>query len=540
MKKFGLLLIALFYISRLSACTNLIVGKKASADGSVMVTYSDDSFGKYGYLCHFPAGVHEKGAMKAVYDWETRKYLGEIPEAPQTFQVVGNINEFQLCICESTFGGREELCQANGIMDYGNLIYTSLQRCKSAREAIQLMDKLAQEYGYFSTGESFSICDKNEAWIMEMIGKGKNSKGAVWVAVRIPDDCISGHANQSRITTFALNDKDNCLYSQDVISFAREKGYFSGKDEDFSFREAYDPIDFNGIRHCDARIWSFFRKFDLGMDEYLPYIDGDKSASNLPLYIHVDHKVSLRELKNAMRDHYEGTMLDMTSDIGAGGWLMPYRPSPNNFTDANGTRLFHERPIATQQTAFTLVSQLRDWLPDAVGGLMWFGADDSNMIAFVPVYCSVNQIPTAFARETSNATDFNMKSAYWLCNLVSNFVYPRYSAMMPDLRKVQKELEDSYENQQKKVEQDVQSMDAISLVAYLNKVTNDATELMMEKWTNLFGYLVVKHNDMAVKLEEDGKFDSISDEKVKVKRPGYAKQFYDFISETTGTRYRER
>lgn len=230
MKKFGLILIALFYISRLSACTNLIVGKKASADGSVMVTYSDDSFGKYGYLCHFPASVHEKGAMKAVYDWETRKYLGEIPEAPQTFQVVGNINEFQLCICESTFGGREELCQANGIMDYGNLIYTSLQRCKSAREAIQLMDKLAQEYGYFSTGESFSICDKNEAWIMEMIGKGKNSKGAVWVAVRIPDDCISGHANQSRITTFALNDKDNCLYSQDVISFAREKGYFSGKD----------------------------------------------------------------------------------------------------------------------------------------------------------------------------------------------------------------------------------------------------------------------------------------------------------------------
>ncbi|MDO4216065.1 MAG: C69 family dipeptidase [Bacteroidales bacterium] len=527
-------------MSRLSACTNLIVGKKASADGSVMVTYSDDSFGKYGYLCHFPAGVHEKGAMKAVYDWETRKYLGEIPEAPQTFQVVGNINEFQLCICESTFGGREELCQANGIMDYGNLIYTSLQRCKSAREAIQLMDKLAQEYGYFSTGESFSICDKNEAWIMEMIGKGKNSKGAVWVAVRIPDDCISGHANQSRITTFALNDKDNCLYSQDVISFAREKGYFSGKDEDFSFREAYDPIDFNGIRHCDARIWSFFRKFDLGMDEYLPYIDGDRSAPNLPLYIHVDHKVSLRELKNAMRDHYEGTMLDMTSDVGAGGWLMPYRPSPNNFTDATGTRLFHERPIATQQTAFTLVSQLRNWLPDAVGGLMWFGADDSNMIAYVPVYCSVNQIPTAFARETSNATDFNMKSAYWLCNLVSNFVYPRYSTMMPDLRKVQKELEDSYENQQKKVEQDVQSMDAISLVAYLNKVTNDATELMMEKWTNLFGYLVVKHNDMAVKLEEDGKFDSISDEKVKVKRPGYAKQFYDFISETTGTRYRER
>lgn len=540
MKRLGFIFIALLYMTKLSACTNLIVGKKASADGSVMVTYSDDSYGKYGYLCHFPAAMHPQGTMKEVIDWETRKHLGEIPEASQTYQVVGNINEFQLCICESTFGGRQELCVSNGIMDYGNLIYTSLQRCKSAREAIQMMDELVQTYGYFSTGESFSICDKNEAWIMEMIGKGRKGKGAVWVAVRIPDDCISGHANQSRITKFPLNDKENCLYSKDVISFAREMGYFSGKDEDFSFRDAYNPLDFTGIRHCDARVWSFFRRFDLAMDEYLPYIDGDATAPNLPLYIHVDHKITLRELKNAMRDHYEGTMLDMTSDVGAGGWQMPYRPSPNSFSDSYGKRMFNERPIATQQTAFTLVSQLRDWLPDAVGGLMWFGADDSNMIAYIPVYCCVNQIPAAFARETSNGTDFNMKSAFWLCNLISNFVYPRYSAMMPDLRKAQNQLEDQFEKQQADVEAKAKGLEATALLAYLNQVTNEATDAMMDKWTSLLGYLVVKHNDMAVKQEVNGKFDSISDEKVKVTRPGYAKQFYDFISENTGNRYQER
>jgi len=539
MKK-RILIAALLLSSALHAfaCTNFIVGKKASADGSVMVTYNDDSYGKYGYLCHYPAAKHAKGEMRKIYNWENGTYLGEIPEARETFNVVGNINQFQLCITETTFTGRDELVGHKGILDYGSLIYIALQRCKTAREAISLMTSLVQEYGYYSSGESFSVCDKEEGWILEMIGKGKGVKGAVWVAVRIPDDCISGHANQSRITTFPLDDKKNCLYSEDVISFAREKGYFSGKDEEFSFRDAYNPLDFSGIRACDARVWSFFQKYDKSMDQYLPYINGDATAPSMPLYIKVDKKISAHDLKEAMRNHYEGTPLDLTTDAGAGPWMMPYRPSPLTFEDSKGNSYFNERPVSTQQTAFTLVSQLRSWLPDEIGGLMWFGCDDANMIAYVPVYCGTTQIPEGFAKATANAVTFNPNSAFWICNMVSNMVYPRYSSLIGDLRAAQSELETYYEQNTDSVEKKAQSIRSKERIAFLNEQLESDVQKMMTRWQSLAGYIIVKHNDMVVKNEVDGKFDEISDEKARVTRTGMPQNTKDLIGATTGDRYR--
>lgn len=519
------------------ACTNLIVGKKASADGSVLVTYNDDSYGKFGYLCHYPAGKHKAGEMRKIINWENGTHLGEIPEARETYNVIGNINEFQVCICETTFGGREELQNTNGIVDYGNLIYIALQRSKTAREAIDVMTSLVAEYGYYSEGESFSICDKNEAWIMEMIGRGMKEKGALWVAIRIPDDCICAHANQSRITTFPLDDKENCLYSSDIISFARSHGFFEGKDENFSFRNAYDPEHVSRRRTCDARVWSFFRHYDKSMDDYLPYLNGDKSIEQLPLYIKPDHKVTLREIKNNMRDHYEDTPLDIRYDMGAGGWQMPYRPSPLTFKNSDGKTYFNERPISTQQSAFALVGQLRNWLPDAVGGVFWFGCDDANMIAYVPVYCCTNKVPKAFDRATANAMTFNAESAFWLCNMVSNFVYPRYSALIGDLRVAQTELEDYYEAEQSEVDKKALALSEKSRVKYLSELTATYTDKMMARWGILASYLIVKHNDMVLRVEEDGEFVPVWYEKCKTVRPGYPQETNDMIGKNTGDRY---
>ena len=336
------------------ACTNLIVGKNASTDGSTIVSYSADSYGLFGELYHYPAGVHKKGTLMDVHEWDTGKYLGRIEQARQTYNVIGNINEFQLTIAETTFGGRPELVDTTGIIDYGSLIYLGLQRARTAREAIKVMTDLVQEYGYYSSGESFSIADPNEVWILEMIGKGPGVKGAVWVAVRIPDDCIAAHANQSRIHKFNMNDKDNCLYSPDVISFAREKGYFDGMNKDFSFSEAYNPLDFGGLRFCEARVWSYYNMFNKAVgDTYLPYIKGE-SKEPMPLYIKPDHKLSVRDVQRAMRDHYEGTPLDITNDPGAGPFKTPYRLSPLTYK-VGDKEYFNERPISTQQTAFTCV-----------------------------------------------------------------------------------------------------------------------------------------------------------------------------------------
>lgn len=536
MRKYVLIAFAIGALQAM-ACTNYIVGKKASADGSVMVTYNDDSYGKYGYLCHYPAARHAKGEMRRILNWENGEYLGEIPEAEVTYQVVGNINEHQLCICETTFGGREELMHPGGIIDYGSLIYIALQRCRTAREAISLMTSLTDTYGYYSSGESFSVCDKNEGWILEMIGKGKNEKGCVWVAQRIPDDCISGHANQSRITTFPLNDRQNCIYSKDVISFARRMGWFNGKDKDFSFRDAYNPLDFSGIRACDARVWTFFRKWDKSMDKYMPYINGDMNAPSMPLYIKVDHKLSAHDLKEAMRDHYEETPLDIRGDVGAGGWMMPYRPSPLTFKDSDGREYYNERPVSTQQTAFTLVAQLRSWLPDEIGGVMWFGCDDANMVAYVPVRCCSDQIPEAFAKETADAVTYNPRSAYWLCNMVSNMVYPRYSALIDDFRLTQRELEAEYEYNLAVVDAKALAMGEGERKMFLNNQLKLDTELMMERWNRLAAYLIVKHNDQVVRVEKNGRFDAISDEKCRVVRSGYPQATKDQIGRVTGDRY---
>ena len=523
------------------ACTNLIVGKAASADGSVIVSYSADSYGMYGYLCHYPAAVHAKGTWREVLDWETGRYTGRIPEAEQTYNVIGNINEYQVTIAETTFGGREELVNPEGIIDYGSLIYIALQRSKTAREAIDVMTSLVEEYGYNSGGESFSVADPNEVWIMEMIGKGPGRKGAVWVAVRIPDDCIAAHANQARIRQFPLKDKNNCLYSKDVIKFAREMGYFDGKDQDFDFAEAYCPADFSGLRYCDARVWSYFNMFaDADMSQYLLWAMGDVTASPMPLYIKPKQKVSVRDVQNAMRDHYEGTPMDITGDLGAGPWSMPYRPSPLSFK-VDGKTYFNERPISTQQTAFTFVSQMRSELPNAIGGVLWFGTDDANMAVFTPVYCCTNVVPECYKREMADAVTFSEKSAFWLFNMVSNMVYPRYSALIGDLKKVQKDAEDTFAQNQAAVEAKAMELyndNPPKAVAMLTKYTGETAMSTMAAWGNLAKYLIVKHNDMVVKPEENGEFKRIeTGEGAAPVRPGYPEHFNRRVVKETGERY---
>ena len=418
------------------ACTNLIVGKKASADGSVIVSYSADDFGSFGYLRHWAAGKHAKGATRPVYNWENNNYVGEIEEAPETYNVIGNMNEYQLTITETTFGGRAELVDSTGLLDYGSLIYITLQRAKTAKEAIGVMTDLIDKYGYNSEGESFTIADKNEAWVMDLIGKGTGRKGAVWVAVRVPDDCICAHANQSRIHKFDMNDKENCLYSPDVISFAREKGYFSGVNKDFSFANAYAPLDFGARRYCEARVWSYFNMFTDRGNEFLPYILGETNTP-MPLFVKPNRKVSVQDVKNAMRDHYEGTPLDISKDFGAGPYHTPYRLSPLSFK-VGDQEYFNERPISTQQSGFVFVAQMRSELPDPIGGVLWFGTDDANMTVFTPVYCCTDKVPVCYTRvDGADYITFSWNSAFWIFNWVSNMVYPRYDLMIGDVREAQ-------------------------------------------------------------------------------------------------------
>ena len=542
MKKLFLTVVTLLAaITSGMACTNLIVGKAASADGSVIVSYSADSYGMFGYLCHYPAATHPEGAMREVYDWDSGKFLGRIAEARQTYNVVGNINEHQLTIAETTFGGREELVNEEGIIDYGSLIYIALQRAKTAREAIDVMTSLVEEYGYYSSGESFTIADPNEVWIMEMIGKGPGRKGAVWVAIRVPDDCISAHANQARIRQFPLKDKKNCIYSKDVIKFAREMGYFDGKDKDFDFAAAYCPADFSGLRYCDARVWSYFNMYaDLDMNAYLPWVMGDASATPMPLFVKPKQKVSVRDVQNAMRDHYEGTPLDITQDLGAGPWSMPYRPSPLSFK-VDGVEYFNERPISTQQTAFTFVSQMRSWLPNAVGGVLWFGTDDANMAVFTPVYCCTCEVPECYDVATADAVTFSEKSSFWLFNMVSNMVYPRYSALIGDLKKAQKDAEDAFAQNQANVEAKAMELyndNPPKAVAMLTKYTDETAMSTMAAWGNLAKFLIVKHNDMVIKPEENGVFKRTeTGEGVSPVRTGYPEHFNRRIAKETGDRY---
>lgn len=520
------------------ACTNLIVGKKASVDGSVMVSYNADDYGMFSGLCHYPAGVHAKGEMRKIFDWDSGVYHGEIPEAPVTYNVIGNINEYQLSIAETTYGGREEMVDTAGILDYGSLIYVALQRAKTAREAISVMTSLVEKYGYCSSGETFSICDPNEAWIMEMMGTGPGSKGVVWVAMRIPDDAICAHANQSRIGKFDMKDKKNVLYSKNVISYARKMGWFTGKDADFSWKNTYAFPDFSGRRACDARAWSFFNRFKKGFDRYLPWALGkDPNAEDMPLWVVPDRKLSVHDVEMAMRDHYENTPMALDSaNIGGGVYQMPYRPTPLSFK-VDGKTYFNERPISTQQTAFTFVSQLRSWLPREIGGITWFGNDDANMVAYTPVYCNNTVVPECYNTPGADAVTFSDKNAFWVCNWVSNMVYPRYSQLFPELQAVRDSLEADYFARQAEVEKhalELYGSDKAAAVAYLNAYSNDKAQQMLAHWRDLATLIIVKYNDMAVKRTKDGKLTR------NVDRPGYPEAFAKKLVKETGDWYESK
>ncbi len=528
--------------ARPPACTNLIVGKNASADGSVIVSYSADSYGMFGELYYYPAATYKKGTMLNIYEWDTGKFLGQIEQARQTYSVIGNMNEFQLTIGETTFGGRPELADSLGVIDYGSLIYLALQRSRTAREAIRVMTELVDEYGYCSSGESFTIADPNEAWIMEMIGKGPGVRGAVWVAVRVPDDCISAHANQSRIRRFDMEDKANCLYSPDVISFAREKGYFAGINKDFSFADAYSPNDFGMLRYCEARVWSFFNLFTGRGPEFLPYIEG-KSDTPMPLCVKPSRKISVQDIKDAMRNHYEGTPLDLSRDFGAGPYHAPYRLSPLDF-EVDGQKYFNERPISTQQTGFVFVAQMRAGLPDAVGGVLWFGVDDANMTVFTPVYCCANRVPVCFTRvDGADYITFSWNSAFWIFNWVANMVYPRYDLMIGDVRAVQGEIETTLNAAQEGIEAAalklLQSSRQDEAKELLTNYTDMAAQSTFNTWKQLGQFLVVKYNDGVVKRVKDGKFERNSiGRPAEVIRPGYPKDFLKEYVKQTGDRYK--
>ena len=542
MKKLTLLAaLVLGFASYAQACTNFIVGKKASADGSVICSYNADDYGMFIGLCHFPAGTHAKGEMRKIVDWDTKEYHGEIPEAPVTYNVIGNINEYQVSIGETTYGGREEMVDTTGIIDYGSLIYIALQRSKTAREAIKVMTSLVEKYGYCSEGETFTICDPNEAWIMEMMGKGPGSKGAVWVAVRIPDNAICAHANQSRIRQFMKMDKGSVLYSKDVVKFARSKGWYKGADKDFDWQATYAKADFSGRRFCEARVWSFFRHFDKGFDRYLPWAEGkDPNAEQMPLWIVPDRKVSVQDVEACMRDHYEGTALSLDKDMGQGVWQMPYRPTPLMYKVA-GKQYFNERPTSTQQTGFSYVAQLRSWLPREIGGVLWFGNDDGNMVAYTPIYCGNTVQPECYNTPGADAVTFSDKNAYWVCNWVSNMVYPRYSLMFPSLKNVRDSLEQRYFARQPEVEKEAQRLyeeSPAKAVKYLNDYSNTEAQQMLARWKQLAYYLIVKYNDMAVKPEKNGKFErTATGIGATVKRPGFPEAVARELVKQTGDRY---
>ena len=527
------------------ACTNIIVGKKASKDGSVFVSYSADSYGAYGVMQHYNASTHKKGDKRIVRDWETNKYLGEIDEAPITYNVVGNINEFQLTIAETTFGGREELVDTTGIIDYGSLIYITLQRAKTAREAIKIMDELVNRYGYCSEGETFSIADPNEAFIMEMVGKAGKERGAVWVAVRIPDEAVCVHANQSRIHQFLKLPKQQVLYSKDVISFARKMKLYEGKDIDFDFAKTYCPLNFDGARYCEARVWTVYNRFAKGMEKYLDYASGKNiDAAPLPLYIYPDRPVSFDDVMSAMGDHYDNTPFDMTNDPGAGPYLSPYRPRPLAWK-YNEQTYFNERPVGTQQSSFSFISQMRSSLPNPIGGILWFANDDAHTSPYTPVYCCVREVPSCYTLKYGNAVKFSLKSAFWVQNWVSNMVYPRYSQVYPDVKRVIDELHQKHFTAQNNIEttaQDLYKTNPENTIAFLTKYSNRMAEEMMTRWVELGWYLVVKHNDMVEKVDTpDGSFEVASEGadtiNAKVKNVGYPQKTRKNIVDLTKDKY---
>ena len=526
------------------ACTNFIITRGASTDGSVMVTYAADSHALYGALYkHNPAAKYNP--MLAVYEWDSGKYLGDIPEAQKTYGTVGNMNEHSVIITETTFGGRSELRNPSGLIDYGSLIYITLQRATTAREAIDIIVELANTYGYYSSGESFSIADENEAWIMELIGKGKDKKGIVWVARRIPDGYISAHANQARITTFPLNDKENCLYAEDVISLAREKGYFSGKDEEFSFAGAYAPLDFSALRGCEARVWSFFRMFAEGMDKYEDYAMGYNPHNPMPLWVKPTNKISPKQVFDAMRDHYEGTKMDMTTDIGAGGHGLPYRWRPMNF-EVDGKTYLNERAIATQQTAFWLCGQARK---DKVG-ILWFGMDDAATSCLTPIYCNTTEVPATMAEGNGSMLDHSDTSAFWIFNRVTNFAYLRYDLMSKDIRKVVDHWENTMLKEVETIDAKLAGLSEKALKKQTTEYSLATAQKLFDAWTRLDKYLLLKYIDGNVKSENADVLSYVIDGKTsdkhfvengngkkipgKIQQPGYSEKWKRAVAADNG------
>jgi dipeptidase len=528
------------------ACTNFLVTRGASSDGSTMITYAADSHVLYGELYFTPAADHPIGSMLDVYEWDTGKYLGQIEQVPHTYSVVGNMNEHQLAIAETTFGGRKELSsQAGAIMDYGSLIYITLQRAKTAREAIEVMTGLVEKYGYYSSGESFSLSDPEEVWILEMIGKGEGEKGAVWVARRIPDGYISGHANQARITTFPLNDPQNCIYSKDVISFAHRKGWFDGLNKDFSFSDVYAPVDFGAARFCDARVWAGFRKVTGGMDQYTDYAMGKVeygehgfATNRMPLWIKPDGKVSVADVMGMMRDHYEGTPMDMTTDLGAGPHLLPYRWRPMTFT-VDSVEYVNERAISTQQTGFSFVTQSRGALPDPIGGILWFGVDDTYSTCYVPMYCGITEVPESFAVGNGDLLTYSETSAFWTFNMVTNFAYLRYDDMIKDVVELQQELEGDFIKK-------IPAVDGAALalwesgnrelaIDFLTDYSVNAGDNTVKRWKELAQYLLVKYKDGNVMKEENGRFvRTETGMPASPDMPGYPQEWYRSVVKQNG------
>lgn len=516
-----------------AACTSFLVGKKASADGSVMITYAADSHTLYGDMVHTPAADHPAGTTRRVNDWDSGRYLLDIPQVRHTYAVTGNMNEHGLAIGESTWGGREELWGSKGI-DYGSLIYITLERARTAREALKTMTDLVAEYGYASEGESFSIADADEAWILELIGKGKEEKGAVWVARRLPDDCISGHANHPRIHQFPLDDPET-IYSPDVIDFARRKGYFKGKDEEFDFSRAYAVTDAGSTRGCDGRVWSFFRHHvdPESMDKYLLWVlkaQGDP----FPLWVKPDKPLTVADVKNDMRDHFEGTYMDMTQDVGAGPFAVPYRFRPMTF-DVDGKTYVNERATATQQTGFSFVAQLNGNYPDTMKGILWFGADDTNTTLYVPIYNCATSVPRGFERGNGDLYNLSWDAAFWVNNYVANQAYNRYNLMIKDIRPVQAELENGMAAEVDELVKKVPSMNREEAVAALNAHSAEASARCVKRYKELGDYLFVKYLDGNMKKEKDGQFERTPEGlPASPHFPGYSPEYYKSIVRETG------
>ena len=524
------------------ACTSILVGKNASADGSVMCTYSIDSWGACHKMYRYEAGKHPAGTIRKIYDRDTRVYHGQIPEAPETYLVTGNINEWQVAIGETTFEGRDELVDRKGTIDYGSLMDLGLQRAKTAREAIQVMTSLAEKYGFCSSGESFTVCDPNEAWILEMCGCGPGSNSVVWIAVRVPDNAVMAHANQSRIRRVDLTDTVNVKISPNCISFARKRGYFKGKDSEFSFCDAYNPPTFGGRRLGDSRVWAIYRHLTTGMDRYIPYVEGKKPLSEvepLPMWIIPNEKLTVNDVIECLRDRFEGTQFAMDDDPGAGLYDSPFRPQPLRYED-DGKTLFNERSVATTHTAFTFVAQLRSFLPREVGGVIWWGNDDSGMVTFTPVYCSASRVPHCYNDPNADAFHFSEESAYWVCNWVSNMVYPRWSLLYPELKQVRDSLQASYFARQADVERRALALlpsNRDSAIALLTDHGDQIGDQMVKRWREMAWHMIVKYNDGVIRQEENGRYKrNSSGFRPVLSRPGMTPKSRHRIHQATGTR----